>query len=255
MSDRDKRIVIGLLAVFIGVLALVATLLLLIAPLGCLGESDGGLDRNSVLCDAERGQWWRVAQVGLVVIAWAGLVVGATRALRKAQWPPLVAVAVVAVVAFPAAFAINGVHPGDKPIPRLSGVALMDRVCAFPCDRGVRVAFTVDRDAEVVFTLAPTRREVRARYERLNPGPMTDLVGSEGAPLNSSESFDAGLHQVRIRGLVIDLGRPGRTSRPFPPGNYTLHVIALPRRSIEREQAKAQLVRVGPEVTILPAGG
>lgn len=91
----------------------------------------------------------------LCALAGAVLIAGIAWALRRARVWPLAAAALPVIILFVAVYAIGGIALAAKPLPRLSGVRLLDRRCADLCSGGLRTVFTIDRAAPVWFVLAP----------------------------------------------------------------------------------------------------
>lgn len=183
---------------------------------------------QTVRCDGERGRWWVLAQGALVVTGAVALLAGIVRALAMARMVALAAAIALDVVLLVAAYAISGIGLADKPVPRLSGVRVIERRCAEPCAGGVRVRFALDRAAPVRFSLGPESNasvEVRP-YRRLDYQYRTGVLSRAGTTAREEIDFAAGRHLVRVGGIVEIAGPPVRRES-LPPGVYVLRIEAL----------------------------
>lgn len=243
--SRRNRIWLGFAAMV--VLALAACYLhLVFDAFGCENADTAQLD--TVRCDSERSGGWRAAHqlVGLGCLV--GVIVGGAWAIRRVRWPPLAGGAVVGLAGLGAMAAIDNVRLPDRPIPRLSDVRLLDAACASPCSQGVRVAFTLDREAEVSLSFAPDGW--------IAVGGRDYETGVLGRPRTASGSppdvvgFGAGAHTIAVGGWAVD--RPS-TRRPLPAGPYALALTPRPQRSGGQQRILGE--RVELRVAIRPGRG
>src|SRR5918999_1650668 len=89
----------------------------------------------------------------IVLTTGAALLFGAVRALDGARFVPLIVPVAASIPAFVAVGAIDRIELGEKPLPRVTEVRLLDNACTVPCAGGIRAAVTVDRPAEVELRL------------------------------------------------------------------------------------------------------
>jgi hypothetical protein len=236
VSERTKRVAIFLLAAAAVAAFVLVGLLWLISRLGCEDAEEAAL--QTVACDSERGGGWRTVQSALLLVCLAAVVAGAALALRRARFTPLLLSAAGVVGAFLALVLINDIKLGDKPVPRLEEVRVVDQSCAVPCREGVRVSVTVDREAELTLGLGPARfRDIGSRQYSSN------LVGDSDA----IAEVDAGTHELRVTGEILN---PPSQRGPLPPGDYEVDVTARPQDAGTQEDAEAGPVK--RRVTITP---
>jgi hypothetical protein len=120
--------------------------------------------------------------------------------------------------------AIDGIELGDKPVPRLTEVRLIDDGCRVPCSNGIRVAVTVDRPAEVELHLGPARfRDIGGRQY------SSRIAGESGA----TAGVDAGTHELSVVGEILN---PPRQRGPLPAGDYEVDVTARPQDAGNQER-------------------
>ncbi len=236
MSDRRKRLAILLLAACAVALYLAVLLFFVGARLGCEDAEQAAFD--TVGCDSERGSGWRAVQSALLAATGLGVLVGAVVAFSRRRFLPLAVPAVAIVPVFVAVGVIDGIELGDKPVPRVTEVRLIDRSCRVPCRDGIRVAVTVDLSAEVELHLGP------ARFEDIGSRQYSSrIVGEPGA----TAEVDAGRHEFRVTGEILN--PPGQRG-PLPPGDYEVDVTARPQDAgNQRRQSGEPIAR---RVTIRP---
>ena len=236
MSDRLKRILIGLLALAALFVFVFLAFLFLATGITCEDAEEAAFD--TVRCDTERGAGWRALQTALVLGAGLGLLYGIARAISRARFLPLVVGATVANATFFVVGLIDDIELGDKPVPRVTQVRLLDTACSVPCADGIRASVTVDRDAEVELRLGP------ARFEDIGDRQYNSEM--DGHPDGSAE-VDAGTHEFRVRGAIIN---PPSERGPLPAGPYDLEVTARPQNAgNQRDQRREPVKR---RVTIRP---
>lgn len=243
MSETSKRLAIGALALVVLTLFVFAAFFWLLSGVGCEDAEEATL--NTVQCDHERGRSWVTLQGVLILCSGAALVAGTVWGVLAARlWPLAVAVA-LALPALAAVFVIQGVEVSDKPLPRLSNVRLIDRGCTVPCSRGIRVAFTVDREAEVDFHLGP------ARFEDIGGRQYgSGVLGQEYGPTTPGVDYKPGRQVVRVGGAILN---PPEQRGSLPPGDYELELVARPPEA--GNQRRQSLGEVKRRVEISPRPG
>ena len=232
MSNTNKRLLVGVIALVAVAMFLLAGFLWLAGSLGCEDAENAAFD--TVRCDRERGEWWTRLQ-GLLffgsALACLGCVVWGL--IKPSLRVPSVALALSAP-ALIATVAIQAVRVTDKAEPKLSNVSAGD--CEAPCRAGLPVTFTIDRDAEVDFHLGP------ARFEDI--GGRQYASGAVGQPIEPGGQpidFEAGTHTARVTGRIAN---PPEERGPLPAGDYELDVQAGPPDSGNQGAEDRRSVRV-----------
>lgn len=215
-----------IVAVAVGCVSLFALASLLwFLRTGCEDATPSELRR--VRCGGSAADSWVAVQQVLFAVAAVALLAGIVWALRKATLGSLAGAAVLGAGCFAAIFVIDSKQLADKPIPRLSAVRVLDRRCVEPCAAGVRVAFTLDRPARMVFSLQPESNDsIELRpYRKAGYGYRTGVVKPNGAAPDEESDFAAGRHLERIRG-VVSIDVPRVRTEALPPGLWVLSVTA-----------------------------
>jgi hypothetical protein len=210
VSDRYRRALIILLAIGAGIVFLTFAFLVSSPGITCEDAEDAAFD--TVRCDPERGAGWRTLRSAIVLTTGAALLFGAVRALHRARFMPLIVPVAASIPAFVVG-AIGRIELGEKPLPRVTEVRLLDNACTVPCAGGIRAVVTVDRPAEVELRLGP------ARFEDIGDRQYGSEV--EGDP-----EVGAGTHELRVRG---EIRNPPHERGPLPAGDYELVVTARPQ--------------------------
>jgi hypothetical protein len=224
VSDRSStRVLVAVVGVIAVAAFAFAVLLPLIGRLGCEDAEQPAFD--TVRCDGERGAGWRSLQSVLFVASAALVVAGIVVALRRARFRPLL-LSLAGVAVALCAGAINGIELGDKTVPKLE-MRLLDEACSVPCEEGIAVSVTVDREAELTLGLGPARfRDIGSRQY------SSSIVGERDAVTD----VDAGTHELSVTGEILN---PPAQRGPLPAGLYEVHVTARPQDSGHQEDAES----------------
>ena len=230
MNDRLKRILIGLLALGALLVFVILAFLFLATGITCEDAEDAAF--NTVRCDTERGAGWRALQTALVLGAGLALLLGVVRAVSRTSFLPLLIGAAVALVAFLVVGRIDEIELGDRPVPRVTQVRLLDAECEVPCSDGFRASISVDRDAELELSVGPVR------FEDIGDSQYETTV--EGHGVRTAE-VDEGTHELGFSSEIIG---PPDDIGPLPPGDYELSVRARPQDAgNQREQTSEAVER------------